>query len=161
MKFLRDQLMALIDFFYPPFRSFMSLQTFRYAACGGGNTVLDILLYFIAYNFIFDKQVAHFGFIAVKPHIAAFIFAFCFTFPIGFILSSNIVFSGSGLRRRIQLFRYCVVVIGAIALNYVFLKLFVEQFHFYPTIAKICTTVIVVTYSYLSQKHYSFRSAEA
>jgi putative flippase GtrA len=159
MKQLRDYLITVIDFLYPPFRGLMPLQTFRYAACGGGNTLLDILLYFISYNFILHKQVVHFGSVAVSPHIAAFLFSFCFTFPIGFILSSNIVFNGSALRRRIQLFRYFVVVLGAILLNYIFLKLFVEQFHFYPTIAKICTTVIVVTYSYFSQRHYSFRPA--
>ncbi len=160
MKKLREYIISVIDFFYPPFRSFMPLQTFRYAACGGGNTVLDIILYFISYNFILHKEVVHFGSIAVSPHIAAFLFSFTFTFPIGFILSSSVVFTGSGLKRRIQLFRYFVVVIGAILLNYVFIKLFVEQFHFYPTIAKILTTVIVVTYSYFSQRHYSFKTAE-
>lgn len=161
MKFLRDQIIAIIDFFYPPFRLVMSQQTFRYAACGGGNTILDILLYFISYNFILEKQVVHLGSLAISPHIAAFLMSFMITFPIGFILSSSIVFSGSGLRRRIQLFRYFLVVIGAIILNYIFLKLFVERFHFYPTVAKICTTFIVVTYSYFSQRHYSFKPVDA
>jgi putative flippase GtrA len=42
-------------------------------------------------------------------------------------------------------------------LNYIFIKLFVEQFHLYPTVAKILTTVIVVSFSYLTQKNYTFR----
>ncbi|HCL82631.1 MAG TPA: phenylalanine 4-monooxygenase, partial [Chitinophagaceae bacterium] len=36
----KKEIIALIDFFYPPFRKFISLQTFRYAACGGANTIL-------------------------------------------------------------------------------------------------------------------------
>jgi len=35
--------------------------------------------------------------------------------------------------------------------------LFVEQLHFYPTIAKIVTTSLVIIFSYLSQKHYTFK----
>jgi putative flippase GtrA len=57
----------------------------------------------------------------------------------------------------VQLFRYFVLVIICIGLNIIFIKLFVEQFHIYPTIAKIFTTVIVVSFSYLTQKNFTFR----
>ena len=39
----RDFILPVIDFFYPPFRGLMNLQTFRYAASGGGNTLLGFL----------------------------------------------------------------------------------------------------------------------
>jgi len=42
--------------------------------------------------------------------------------------------------------------------NYVFIKLFVERFNIYPTVAKMLTTIIVVSFSYLTQKHYTFKS---
>jgi putative flippase GtrA len=45
-----------------------------------------------------------------------------------------------------------------IVLNYVLLKLFVEQFGWYPTPSMIITTGIVVLFSYLSQRHYSFKA---
>jgi hypothetical protein len=38
-----------IDFFYPPFSKLMPIQTFRYAACGGTNTLLDIFMYWFSY----------------------------------------------------------------------------------------------------------------
>lgn len=133
------------------------MQTFRYAACGGGNTALDILLYFITYNFIVDKQIVHLGFVAISPHIAAFVFVFPITFSIGFLLSKYITFTDSTLRGRVQLFRYGLTVFGSIVLNYVLLKLFVESFGWYPTVSKIVTTVIVVGYSYLCQKYFTFK----
>jgi putative flippase GtrA len=154
---MRNFIISIIDFFYPPFRRLMPLQTFRYAACGGGNVVLDICLYFISYNFIFRKQVVDFGFIAFKPHIAAFLVSFLVTMPVGFLLSKYVVWTESNMRGRIQLFRYSVIVATNILLNYGFIKLFVEQLHFYPTIAKIVTTAIVIVFSYLSQKHYTFK----
>ena len=134
----------------------MPLQTFRYAACGGGNVVLDICLYFISYNFIFKKQVVDLGFIAFKPHIAALLVSLFITIPVGFLLSKYVVWTESIIKGRIQLFRYLVIVATNILLNYFFIKLFVERFHFFPTIAKIVTTAIVIIFSYLSQKHYTF-----
>lgn len=154
---MRKPIEQFIDFFYPPFSKVMNKLTFRYAACGGANTVLDIFLFFISYNFIFRKQNLVLPFVTISPHIAAFLFAFIFTFPIGFLLSRYVVFQGSAMTGRSQLFRYFLTVLGAILLNYIFLKIFVEKFHFYPTVAKICTTVIVVAFSYLSQTYFTFK----
>ncbi len=154
---LRNKIIAVLDLFYPPFSGIMDQKTFRYAACGGANTILDILIYFISIHFILKKQVVHLSFIAISPHIAAFIIAFLVSFPTGFFLMRTIVFTDSNLRGRVQLLRYFMLVTICFILNYMFIKLFVEQLHFYPTIAKIITTGIVVAFSYLSQKHFSFR----
>ncbi|HET9056914.1 MAG TPA: GtrA family protein [Chitinophagaceae bacterium] len=135
----------------------MDKKSFHYAVCGGGNTVLSIVIYFISYNFILQKQILHLGFFAFKPHIAAFLISFLVTFPIGFALSKYIVWRESNLRGRIQLFRYFLLVMICVLLNYIFLKLFVEYCHIYPTISQIITTVIVVVFSYLTQKHFTFK----
>jgi putative flippase GtrA len=152
--------LALIDWFYPPFRRIMPLQTFRYAACGGGNTLLDIFIYFVSYNFILHKQVVHLPFVALKPYVAALFMSFCITFPTGFFLMRNLVFTESNLKGRVQLFRYLVLVLVCMVLNYVFIKFFVEFCHIYPTIAKVLTTVLVVTFSYLTQKYFTFKVKE-
>jgi putative flippase GtrA len=156
---VKNLINAVIDFFYPFFRRFMPLQTFRYAACGGGNTILDITLYAISYNFIFKKQLVHTPIgINISAYIAAFLVSFAVTFPLGFYMSRTIVFPGSTLRGRIQLFRYFLLVVCCISLNYIFIKLFVEQCHLYPTVAKILTTLIVVAFSFITQKKFTFKA---
>jgi putative flippase GtrA len=157
---VKNLINAVIDFFYPYFRRFMPLQTFRYAACGGGNTVLDILLYAISYNFIFKNKFIHVPVIGIQmsPYIAAFLTSFTITFPLGFFMSRAIVFPGSTLRGRVQLFRYSLLVISCIALNYIFIKLFVEQCHLFPTVSKILTTLIVVAFSFITQKKFTFKA---
>jgi putative flippase GtrA len=157
-KFLRDLIQQTIDWFYPPFRGIFPLETFRYAATGGFNLFLDIFLYFVFYNFILQKQVVHLGFVSISPHIAAFLFVFPITFVTGFLLSKYITFTSSQLRGKVQLFRYTLSVAGSIFLNYVLLKLFVEYLHIWPTISKMITTVFVVTYSYLIQKYFTFKT---
>jgi putative flippase GtrA len=148
----------IVLWFYPPFKKFMPLQTFKYAATGGMNTALDIFLYFISYNFILKKQVVELGFYAISPHIAAFLMSFSITFPTGFLLAKFISFPGSFLRKRIQLLRYGMTVTGSIILNYIFLKLFVEHFGWYPTPSKIVTTLIVIVFSYTAQKYFTFKT---
>lgn len=138
----------------------MPWQTFRYAACGGGNTILGILVFFIAYNFIFQKQVLHLPYIALSPHIAAMALSFLFTFPLGFYLAVFVVFPGSFLRKRYQLFRYFITAVGSLFLNYINLKIMVDMLGFFPTIAQILNVFIVVVFSYLMQRHFAFRGAE-
>jgi len=153
----RDFINNIVDLFYPWFSRFLSRETFLYLVCGGGNMVLDLMLYFVSYNFILHKHILDLGFIAISPHITAFMMSFSITFPLGFLLAKYITFSQSDLKGRIQLFRYGVTVVMCILLNYVFLKLFVEYFHWYPTISKAIATVVIAIYSYLSQKHYTFK----
>lgn len=154
---IRSLILSVVDFFYPFFRSLMPLQTFRYAACGGFNTVLDISLFFVSYNFILEKQPVHLGFLTIGPHIAAFLIGFMVTFPIGFYLSRYVVFQETSVRKAKQLAKYFTVVFGCLLLNYAFLKLFVDLFGWYPTPSKILTTVFVVAFSYVSQKNFTFR----
>ena len=47
----------IVDFFYRPFRKYVPQQLFRYAACGGGNMVLDWVLYFVFYNFVVGHEL--------------------------------------------------------------------------------------------------------
>lgn len=155
---IRDLIINIIDWFYPPFRKFLPIETFRYAVCGGGNTALDIFLFFINYNFILHKSILNLGIVSISPHVAAFMMSFCITFPTGFLLAKYVTFTESDLRGRVQLFRYMVTVATCILLNYIFIKLFVEVFHWYPTFSKIITTIIVTVYSYFSQKHYTFKT---
>ena len=154
---IREAIFKIIDFFYPLFKRIFPLQTFRYAVCGGVNTFLDIFLFFVSYNFILQKKPLNLSFITISPHIAAFIIGSSISLPIGFYLNRFVVFPKSGLKGHHQLQRYLLVVAMCIVLNYIFIKLFVEYFGWYPTISKIATTVIVVIFSYSIQTFYFFK----
>ena len=157
-EIISNIILKLIDWVYPVFQKVMPLKTFRYAACGGGNTLLDILLFFVSYNYILHKQVLHILGMSISPHIASFIISFCITFPIGFYLSRYVVFQETTVSKRTQLLKYFFVVFGCIILNYIFLKLFVEYCGWYPTLSKIVTTLFVVIFSYTTQKNFTFKS---
>ena len=128
-----------------------------YAACGGGTTMLGLFVFFISYNFIFKKELVHLPLVTLSPHIAAMIASFLVSFPTGFYLSRYVVFSGSLLRGRHQLIRYFGTTMGSLVLNYVNLKIMVDIFKFYPTIAQVINTTLLITFSYFMQKHFAFK----
>ncbi len=148
---------SFIDFFYPPFRKVMPLQTFRYAACGGANTVLGFLIYSFAWKFIFSEQILHLGHFAITPYVASLILAFLINFPIGFILMKYVVFVDSNIRGHIQFFRYFFVFVSNLVLNYFLLKILVEWVYVNAILAQLISTAVVIGISYLLQRHFTFR----
>ncbi len=149
----------VIDTLYiPPVRRIMPLETFRYGVCGVLNyVVLDPLLYYIAFHYIFDESTLDLGFYAISGHIAALILVFPITFFNGFWLNKHIAFRRSPLRGSTQLMRYALAVCGSLLLNYGCMKLFVDALGLFPTPSKLLSTGVTTVYSYLAQKYFTFR----
>ena len=182
MNWLAQIITKIIDFFYPPFRRFMSEQLFRYAACGGGNMVLDWVLYFLVYNFVIGHDLVYLNLpifklsdlqICLTPHIATLCIVFPITLLTGFWLQKYVTFKPSNLQPQKssnpqtlkpsnpqtlrQLFRYILIVAVNLAVNYFGLKLCVETLGWYPTPSKMVITLFTVAISYFGQKYYTFR----
>lgn len=153
---IQNLINAVLQFFYPLVKKFMPYQLYSYAACGSFATVVDIVAYYIAFNYILAKQNLNVGFATLSSHVAAVLLAFLVSFPIGFFLQKYITFTGSTLRGRVQLLRYLSIVVVCIMLNIIGIKLLVENYHLYPTVSKIITTIFVVAFSYFTQRHFSF-----
>lgn len=157
---LSQQLTRIIDTFYvAPFSALMPLQTFRYGICGGANLALGWVIYYVLYNIVLAKRMTDLGFVIVSPHIMAFLITFPITFLTGFWLQKSIAFKNSPLRTRTQMLRYLVSVCGSVLFNYAGLKLLVEGFGFFPTPSQITVSLVLVAYSYLMQKYFTFRGS--
>ena len=165
MNRLAQIVTKIIDYFYHPFEKWMSRQLFRYAACGGGNLVLDWFLYFITYNFvvghenvIFSCDIGRWSLEQViTPHIAALCIVFPITLLTGFWLQKNVTFTRANSSKALQLWRYIVIVLLNLAVNYYGLKLCVDMLGWYPTPSKIAITLFTVIVSYVGQKYYTFK----
>ncbi len=149
---------SLVDFFYPPFRKYMSLRLFRYAVTGASNLVFDWILYFLVFHFLLEKQMLHLGLVTFSSYIATKFIVFPITFISGFLLQKYVTFQASSMKGRKQLMRYFTVVLANLLINYLGLKLLVDIVGVdYPSIANVIVTVFTVVFSYLSQKKYTFR----
>jgi putative flippase GtrA len=116
------------------------------------------MIFYGCHEYLFQREMVDLNFVTLTPHIAAFLLALSVTFPIGFFLSRYVVFENREGRKREQLPKYMMVVIGAILLNYFFLKVFIETLSLSAIMAKLFTTAIVVAFSYYAQKYFTFKS---
>lgn len=139
----------------------MSLQTFRYAASGSANTMLGFIIFYIGFKFIFKEKPVDLGFYVFEAHSASLLLAFCFSFPVGFFLMKYVVFSDSNMRGKVQLLRYFMLYLFNLGLNYILLRLFVEGLRIYPTFAQIITTFIIIFFSYIAQRNFTFKIRNA
>ncbi len=169
-NFVRNTILKVIDFFHPPFKKWIPVQTFRYIACGGGVTVLGLFVFFISYNFLLPpyihteivnnrkEELVSFYFFSMNRYIAAYVISFCVGFPTGFFLSKFVVFQESHLKGRVQLFRYATLQFLNIVLNYFLLHFFAGWCGFWATPSQALTTALIAVFSYFFQRHISFRT---
>lgn len=151
-----------IDWFYmKPVKRTMSKQVFRYLMCGMINFVVTIGCYALAFHFIFAKRDFNLGFVTISPHVAALGISLPINFLLGFWLQRNISFKKSPLKGHIQLCRHLTIAIIALVITYLFTKLFVDVCHIYPTVAQIIIYCITAVLTYLAQKYFTFRGAQA
>jgi putative flippase GtrA len=151
----------IIDFFYPPFERFFSIQFFRYGVTGSANLVFGWVTYFLIYNFVLQHQMVDLGFVKMSSHVATMAINLPLLLSTGFFLQKYVTFSSSSLRGRVQLFRYLVVFLINLLITYSGLKILVDHFHWYPTPSNMAISVVNVIVSYFSQKYFTFRISPA
>lgn len=157
----RHIILGIIDFFHKPFAWLIPTQTFRYLACGGSNAVLNIIIYHISLNYLLKGLDFHiYGNFKITALIAAWIVAFCISFPAGFILSRHIVFPESNLHGRVQFFRYALATATFILLSYTLIKVFAFCLPMVnPTVSYTIISVLLAILSYISQRKFTFKIA--
>jgi putative flippase GtrA len=158
---MQKTLIRVIDTFYFLFQKLMPIKIYRYAVCGGSNLVFDMVLYFVFYNFILDKQNQDLYFFVLSPHIATLFIVFPITFSTGFLLQKYITFQDSNLKGKVQFLRYFVVGIGGLLISYVSMKFLVDLLGIYPTPSRLITIIITVIYGYILQTNFSFKVVKA
>ena len=154
---MKEFLTKAVDWFYFPFiRKYIPRELFRYGFCGVANLLFDWFLYFICYNYIFDKVNWDIGIFVFSPHIASKLISSPVAVLTGFWLQKNITFKASPLRNTTQLLRYLLVYAVNLLINIVGIKLLVEQFGVWATPSNMLMTVITVIFSFLMQKYFTF-----
>ena len=169
MQTITQIIKKIIDFFYRPFSRYIPQQLFRYAFCGGSKLVFDCVLYFLLYNFVIGHELVYISLpfnsqlstlnsqLCLTPHILTFLIVFPITLFTGFWLNRNITFTQSSLRGYKQLWRYILIVVLNLVINYFGLKLCVDILGFYPTPSKMLITLVTVAISFFGQKYFSFK----
>jgi putative flippase GtrA len=160
MDAIRTHLLRFIDFFYPPCKRIIGLQTFRYLVCGGSNALLNLLVFSFSYNYVFlNQEIQVLGF-AITRYIAAYMVALSISFPVGFCLNKFVVFQESNLVGKVQLIRYGALAITNIFLDYALLHLLIGYWKLWPTPSQAFIIVLLSLISYFYQTYFSFKTVK-
>jgi putative flippase GtrA len=175
---ITNHLTKFVDWFYiKPFHSWIPIQTFRYIVCGGINFALTMIVYAIAYNYIFagltplDPAALEASMGCPVPsyfikdgvvsltHFAALGISLPVNCLVGFWLQKNISFKRSPLKRHVQFLRYFLTAIVALVITIVLTGVFVDLCGIWPTPAQMIIYCITAVFSFVMQKFFTFRGA--
>lgn len=154
---LTSHILRLIDFLYPPFSKFLPKKTFRYGVTGTANSLLNILIYFLSYNYLLKGGDIKIWTFYITAYIAAYLVAFAVTFPVGFLLNKYVVFQQNDGRGRLQLVLYASLCLFNAFMDYALLHLLVGYLGFWATPSQALIIVCMAGISYLFQTYITFR----
>jgi putative flippase GtrA len=123
---------------------------------------LGFVFFKVGYNKVANTDVLlmQSDIISFKVHSFALSCSSTVVFFVGFLLNKYVVFTGSNLKGRVQLFRYLLSAISSFCINYFLLNALVLYLHFHPVLAQIIVTVVVVTISFFMQQYFTFKVKE-
>ena len=137
---------------------FIRSKVFRYFISAGVATLVDISVYFIAFNYIYQKEDIHLfkSFIVTAP-TAALMLSYTAGLITNFLITKFLVFHESDLEAHKQLFRYILVAMVVLCLNYVLMRYLIRSLEWYPTLARTFSAISIGMLSFIIHKTFSFR----
>lgn len=157
---LKKNIGLLLNLFYPLFKKVLPYQLYAYLAVGAANTALNIVLFAIFYQLVLPDTDLLLGSFSIASYTISLILAFLITVPTGFWLAKYFAFNQADTansKSKEQLVKYFLVVLQGLVCDYLILKALIVLLNMQPTIAKIVSTCIVLTFNYLLQKYFTFR----
>lgn len=138
-------------------KSAMEHKGIRYIISGGTATGVDVVSFFIIFNYILDKQPLHFGHVLIGAHIASLCASFTLGLITNFLITKYFVFNESNIRGREQFLRYMMVAVVTFFGNYFMMKLLVDVINVWPTMARLIAVGTIAVLSYRLHKVFTFK----
>jgi putative flippase GtrA len=136
----------------------LRLKVVRYFFSAASATIVDVMVYFYAFNYIYQKQNIHvFNFYTFSAPTASLILSYTCGLITNFFLTKNLVFKDSDLKSYHQFFRFVLVALGVLVLNYGLMNILIKNWHWYPTLARAVSAVSIGVLSFVIHKTFSFR----
>lgn len=133
-------------------------KIFRYFVSAGLATWVDITVYFLAYNYLYQKMdIEVFDMYTISAATASLFLSYTFGLLTNFLITRYLVFSESELEFHKQLFRYVLVALLVLALNWGFMRILIRELEWYPTISRAVSALVIGMLSFVIHKTFSFK----
>jgi putative flippase GtrA len=135
----------------------IQLKGVRYILSGGIATGVDVFTFFIMINYVLHKNNLEVGHIHIGAHIASLCVSFSLGLITNFLITKYFVFNESNIRGREQFVRYILVAAITFVGNYFMMKLLVDVFNVWPTLARLIAVGTIAVLSFRLHKVFTFK----
>lgn len=133
-------------------------KLFRYFISAGLATWVDVVTYFMAFNYLYRKEdIDVMGYYTISAPTASLMLSYTVGLLTNFTLTKLLVFKESELETHKQLFRYVLVAILVLGLNYVLMRFLIRQLEWYPTLSRAVSAITIGVLSFMVHKTFSFK----
>ena len=133
-------------------------KIFRYFLSAGLATWVDIVVYFLAYNYIYSKTDIDFlGLMVISAPTASLMLSYTAGLITNFTVTKFLVFNESELETHKQLFRYVLVAVGVLGLNYMMMSFLIRSLEWFPTVARAFSALSIGVLSFVVHRSFSFK----
>lgn len=133
-------------------------KVFRYFISAGIATVVDVSVFYLSFTYLFKKQPFSFTehLVFAAPTLSLVLSTTCGV-TTNFLITKIFVFHESTLKTHKQVFRYVMVALFVLGLNYMLMTSLIKQLEWYPTLARTFSALSIGVLSFLIHKYFSFR----
>jgi putative flippase GtrA len=135
-------------------------KAIRYLITAGVATVVDVIVYFSVFNFLFHKEDLHIAALTIGAPSASLVFSFACGLFTNFMLTRHFVFTTSELKSSVQFGRFVLVAVAVFISNYYLMNFLIKVLDWYPTIARGFSAVTIGVLSFITHKAFSFKIKE-
>lgn len=141
-------------------KSLLRNRAIKYIIAAGVATIVDVGIYFISFNYIFQKQDFRFSFgLLLTAPIASLIVSFSCGLLTNFFISKYFVFKDAAKQKsHIQFLKFASVAFGTLIANYLFMKLLIVGFGLFPTVSRLISAITIGALSFMAHKIFSFKA---
>lgn len=133
-------------------------KLFRYFLSAGLATWVDVLTYFLVYNYLYKKtDIVITDGLVVASTTASLLMSYTAGLITNFTLTKWLVFKESELETHKQLFRYVLVALLILALNWMLMRVLIRNLEWYPTISRASSALLIGFLSFFIHRVFSFR----
>lgn len=132
-------------------------KVIRFFLSAGIATLADVVIYFITFSYILEKESVNIFRREVTAHEFSLFISYSCGVIINFLLTKYAVFNESNLTGRKQFFRFTLIAgIGFFA-NYSLLRFFVEVCGFLPTLSRVFSALSLGVASFYVHRLFTFK----
>lgn len=132
----------------------------KFFLSAGTATLIDVFIYFVTINYVFNHQRIHFYSFSASAHTFTLVISYSFGVVANFLLTKYAVFNQSEVASSKQFFRFSLIAFIGFFANYGLLRFFVEICGFYPTFSRVTSALSLGIASYYIHKLFTFKVKE-